>query len=158
MDNDWDGDLVVPFFRRTIYVLLFIGCGSVAGYELYFWLAGNVTAATVLRVGRTRLSLRNSRYWAEYEYFDQHGNRHIGHAAIVPPVTAAGEQIEIQYLRHEPETSRLAPSPAKALCFGAVALLAATVFTAEILVGRRRCLPGKGDDSNQEKSDEMPSL
>jgi hypothetical protein len=139
----------VPLIRLAVYILLLVVCGAVAGHELYFLLAGNKTVATILRTGKTTVAVRRSRYWAEYEYVDQQGNRHVGQARIVPPVISAGEHIEIQYLVHAPATSRVAPAPAKGWCFGAVALLAATVFTAEILVSRRRRLAGKDPESNQ---------
>jgi hypothetical protein len=122
----------------VIYVLILLSCGAVAAHEFVYLLGADTTSGKILGVGKTSASLRHARYWADYEYFDADQVRHVGRAENVPPVTRAGQSIEIEYLRHAPATSRLAAPPAGALCYGVVAVLAASAFAGEILVGRRR--------------------
>jgi hypothetical protein len=124
----------LPYLRLALYLVILGGCGAVAAHELYYAVCGDTVPATILAAGRTPGSLRNARFWAEYEYFDAQQVRHVGRADDVHPTTSRGDVVEVQYLRHDPETSRLAPSPAKWLCFGAVAFLAAVVFVAELAV------------------------
>ena len=128
----------LPVLRLALYLLIFIGCGAVAGHELYYALFANTTTATILSAGRTAGSLRHARFWAEYEYFDAQQIRHVARADDVYPTTKPGDDVEVQYLRHDPQTSRFAPSPAGGLCYGAVALFAAFVFVAELAVRMRR--------------------
>jgi hypothetical protein len=132
----------LPLVRLAVYVLIFTGCGAVAAYDAYYAASSTTTLATVRSVGAVRVGARGgASYVADYEYLDAQGVRHAGRAEGVPPVTRAGDQVEVQYLRHMPSSSRLAPSPVRGLSYGAVALLAAGVFAAEVVV--RRGLGGR---------------
>jgi hypothetical protein len=128
----------LPLLRLAIYLVIIAGCGGVAAYEIYYALAGEVTTATILTFGKPQGAPRNARFMADYEYFDDSQARHVGRTAWAPPTTKPGDQIEVQYLRHTPDTSRLAPSPAGFLCYGAITGLAAVVFVGEFVVRRRR--------------------
>ena len=139
----------LPLFRLAAYVLLFIVCGGVLGHELYFALASTSTTGTVLAVGtppNRALGRRASRIWADYEYFDADKERHVGRAysasfdlgGAISPSAVPGDSVEVQYLHHSPATSRLTPSPAGGICFGAVAALAVVVFVGEFVVRVRR--------------------
>jgi hypothetical protein len=123
--------------RLAAYLVIVAVCGAVAGYEVYYALAGETTTGTIVSVGKGGGMSRSAQYFADYEYFDTQHVRHVAHARWVHPTTAVGDSVEVQYLRHSPETSRLAPSPAAGLCYGAVAILAAVVFVGEILIRRR---------------------
>ncbi len=136
-------DKPMPVLRLGVYLLILAVCGGVAAHELYYWLGGNIATGTILKVGKVTRLQRTFRFWADYEYFDHAHVRHVGRAENVAPVTRAGEQIVVQYLRHAPATSRPAASPAVAAWFGAVAGLAAITFVAEILIRRRRRTPAE---------------
>jgi hypothetical protein len=127
-----------PLARLAVYVLIFVVCGAVACHESYYALSSNTTTATVLTVGKSGSGSRTARYWADYEYFDTQEGRHVGRLEGVPPATYPGDRVEVQYLRHAPQTSRRTPSQMPGLSYGAVALLSAVVFTAEIVVRRQR--------------------
>jgi len=144
--------------RLILYVIIFAVCGAAAAREVYYALAGDITTGTVTWFGKnTRFASRSSTYWAEYEYFDSQGTRHTGRAstftlsldAAIPATTHVGDAVEVQYLRHSPESSRLVPSPAGGLCFGFMALLAAVAFIAELAVRRRRRRPSTGDSPTE---------
>ena len=128
----------LPWVRLVIYLIIVGICGAVAAYELFYALAGDTTTATILAVGRTSPMRRTSTYWAEYEFFDADQVRHVGRSDFVHPTTKPFDLVEVQYLRHAPEMSRLAPSAAGGLCYGSVALLAVIVFVAEIVTRRRQ--------------------
>jgi hypothetical protein len=138
----------LPLLRLAIYVIGIVVCGSVAGRETFYALAGVTTTGTIVTVGRyvSKGSGRTSGFWGEYEYFDADNVRHVGRAdsfsflpnGVVSPTAHPGDAVDIQFLRHAPQMSRLVPSPLGGLCFGSVALLAAVVFVAEIVVRRRR--------------------
>src|SRR5438094_1011430 len=119
----------LPLWRLAAYVLIVGVCGTVAARELYYGVAAQRTTATIVMMGQAGRG-RAVRYWADYEYFDGQQARHTNRADSVHPATNPGDAIEIQYLRSAPEVSRLAPSPAMGLCFGAVALVAGVVLGA----------------------------
>ena len=98
-----------------------LGCGAVAAHEFYYLFAADRVSAKVVGVGKNSIGLRHAVYWADYEYVDSSGITHVARAEGVPAVTRNGQAIAIQYLRHSPATSRLAVSPAGALCYGSVA-------------------------------------
>ena len=126
----------LPLLRLLVYLLILGACGAVAMWELYYALCSSTTTGTVIAVGRTSRS-RSAAYWADYEYFDADQARHVGRATV-HPTTNPFDLVEVQYLRHAPETSRLPPSAAAGLCYGSVALLAIAVFVGEIVTRRRR--------------------
>jgi hypothetical protein len=137
----------LPLWRLAIYVVIFAACGYVAGRELFYALASTTTTGTVIALGKTgQPGSRFSRFWADYEYSDAQDDRHVGRAfsftysldASIPSTTHVGDAVEVQYLRHFPESSRLRTSLAGGLCFGFMALFAATVFSAELVLRRRR--------------------
>ena len=133
-----NGVKTLPWLRLVLYVVIFGVCGGVAGYEWYCAAVGEITSGTVLRVITSKVPMRgNTRYWAEYEYFDVLNGRHIGKARVVP-ATNPGDVVDVQYNRFFPEQSRLAPSPAAGICFGSVAALALVVFVGEFVVRFRR--------------------
>jgi hypothetical protein len=127
----------LPVLRLAGYVLVCGLCGAVASHEVYYALASNTTTATVLALGATPNAGRSARYWVEYAYFDTQRARHVGRAEGVYPSMRPGDGIGVEYLRHAPQTSRLTPSPALGLGYGAAALLAALLFAAEIVTWRR---------------------
>ena len=135
----------LPILRLAVYVVIFGACGAVAAHEAYYWLAGTRTTAPVVAVSKTGPTTHALRYAADYEFLDLGQVRHTGHTDNALPTTNFGDEIEVQYLRHDPRTSRLAPSPAAGLCYGAVALLAGITFVAEWVVRRRRRLCGSSD-------------
>jgi hypothetical protein len=124
--------------RLAAYLAIFGVCGAVTAYELYYAVFGVTTTATIIMFGKRGFAQRTTSYWADYEYVDTHGNVHVARADPVHPATQVGEEVEVQYLRHAPDISRLSPGPVKGLCFGAVALLAAVVFVAELVVRWRQ--------------------
>lgn len=126
----------LPLLRLAIYVVIAGICGFVAAWELYYLLGSDTTMATVIAVGRTS-PRRTAAYWADYEYFDEQQQRHVGRASV-HPTTNVFDLLEIQYLRHAPQTSRPAPSLAGLLCYGSVALLAVVVFVGEIVTRQKR--------------------
>ncbi len=123
----------LPLARLAVYVLIFAFCGAVAVRELYYALSNNTTLATIRSVGRASVSARGTVfYFADYEYLDAQEILHAGRANDVPAVTRAGDHVKVQYFRYTPGSSRLAPSPVLCLSYGAIALLAAAVFAAEV--------------------------
>jgi len=129
--------------RLTIYLLIVGVCGAVACRELYYALACESTSATVVAIGKTgRPGGRTSGFWAQYEYFDDQGDRYLGRAesfhfaldGTISPTVAPGDIFDIQFLRHAPQTSRITPSVIGGICFAAVAFLAGFVFAAELVV------------------------
>jgi hypothetical protein len=126
----------------TVYAVIVAGCGAVMVREVYYALATTSTLATVRSVGSTRVGARGgATYHVDYDFLDAHGALHTGRGENVFPSIRAGDQVKVQYLRHSPTSSRLAPSPVRGLSYGAIALLAAVAFAAEIVLrrqGRRR--------------------
>jgi hypothetical protein len=140
----------LPLVRLAVYVLIFAGCGAVVVYEVYHALGCNSVMGTVRSVGSKSAGgpRSGSYFFADYEYLDAAGVRHTGRANYVLATTRPGDQIEVQYFRHAPGSSRPLPSPVRALSYGAIALLAAVVFAAEILTRRRK--PGARDVTSSE--------
>ena len=131
----------LPWLRLLAYLLVLGVCGAVAGYEFYYLLLGVRTTGVVTAVGRTGRT-RTATFWAQYEYVDLHGERRAGKVNSVPPPTEPGDTLDVTFLPHAPEVSRVGVSVVKMLCFGGVAGLALVVFTAELVVrqvrGRKR--------------------
>jgi hypothetical protein len=130
----------LPLVRLAIYVVVFVGCGAVVVREVYFAIRCTTTTATVRSVGSSTVTRggRAGYFFADYDYLDAEGIRHSGRANLVPAVTRAGDQVEVQYFPYSPASSRLTPSPVWGLSFAAIALLAAAVLAAEIGVRWRR--------------------
>ena len=139
----------LPLLRLVLYVLILAGCGGVVGHELYYAIRSTSTTGTILVVGAPRSRLvgpPRNRIWADYEYFDSNQERHVGRAyaatfelaGTIPATAAPGDAVDVQYLAHDPKTSRLRPSPAGGICFGAVAALALAAFVGELAVRYRR--------------------
>jgi hypothetical protein len=133
--------------RLGLYVIVFALCAAVAAREAYYFLAGTTTTGTVVAFGKTgQPGGRSSGYWADYEYFDAQGDRHVHRArsftfsldAAIPTTTQVGDSVEVQYLRYSPETGRLWTSPLGGICFGFVAMLSVAAFAAELWMCTRR--------------------
>jgi hypothetical protein len=127
----------LPVWRLVLYVLILLGCGAVAAYESYYWFAADQISATVVGVGKASNSQRHARYWATYEYTGPDGIQYTGRVDGVPPVTQPGQTLEIQCLRQDLATSRLAVSPAAGVCYGTVAAMAVIAFVGEIVIRRK---------------------
>jgi hypothetical protein len=137
----------LPLLRLALYLLIVGVCGAVACRELYYALACESTTAAVVAIGKTGgKGSRTSGFWAQYEYLDDQGERHLGRAesfnfaldGTISPTVGPGDILDIQFLRHAPQTSRVTPSPIGGICFAAVAFLAGFVFAAELVVPWQR--------------------
>ncbi len=127
----------LPLWRMLAYVAVFVGCGAVAMHELYYAVAGSTTTGTIVSIVKMPGAGRSARFRSEYAFIDEQGVQHTAVATGIHPLMRIGDAVEVQYLRHAPESSRLAPSPAAGLCYGSVALFAAIVFAGEWIVRRR---------------------
>lgn len=126
----------LPLIRLAVYVLIVVGCGAVLAREVYYALGCDSALGTVRSIGTTRTSGRSAVYHANYDYLDAHEALHTGRAEYVFPNLEPGTRVRVQYFRHAPAVSRLAPSPVWALSFASIALLAIVVFAAEIVTRR----------------------